>query len=200
MNDSATQPRSGNAIQSDKVASRRSEMRDRLLATGAQLFAARGLAQVSVEELLEAAGISRATFYGFFANKSELAAAVMLPVFDSGIAALARQHARDPLAQAEQLIDMYLELWGEHHEALMLINMIDATVFPLIRQPHNEFGVAIRAKLQAIANADLLRIKDVDLAYRVLAKTGVPMLRLCHVLPEFETVYRDSMLGLLLKN
>ena len=88
MSDPVTQPRTGNVIRSTKVAIRRSEIRDRLLTAGARLFADRGLGNVSVEELIDEVGISRATFYGFFANKTELAAAVLNPVFDSGIVAL----------------------------------------------------------------------------------------------------------------
>ncbi len=199
MPDPITQPRTGNVIQSAKVASRRSEVRERLLETGAQLFASRGLGSVSVEELLDAVGISRATFYGFFANKSELAAAVMLPVFASGTAALARKQPQDPRAKAERLIDMYLELWDKHREALLLTSMVDSTVFPLIRKPHDEFGVAIRDMLQPVADAGLLRIADVNLTYRVLAKTGIPLLRLYQSLPDFKSVYREAMLALLLK-
>jgi len=199
MSDVVTQPRTGSVIQSAKVASRRSEVRDRLLEAGALLFAERGLSNVSVEELIDEVGISRATFYGFFGNKSELAAAVLIPVFDSGIAALAEQLPPKPQATAERLIDMYLELWSTHRDALLLTSMVDSTVFPLIRKAHDQFGVAIRKVLQTIADADLLRNGDTDLSYLVLAKTGIPLLRLYQSHPDFETVYRESMLALLLK-
>ena len=200
MSDPAIQPRTGNVIRSAKVASRRTEVRDRLLATGARLFAERGLSNVSVEDLIDAVGISRATYYGFFANKSELAAAVLNPVFDSGIAALAETLPRKPQAKGRKLVDMYLELWEKHRDALLLTSMVDSTIFPLIRQPHDQFGVAIREVLQAIADAGLLRNGDPDLSYLMLAKTGIPLLQLYRSHPDFENVYRESMLALLLKN
>ena len=76
MIDPVTKPRTGNKILSAKVANRRSEISDRLLETAAELFVERGVSNVSVEEIIEAVGISRATFYGFFANKTELAAII----------------------------------------------------------------------------------------------------------------------------
>ena len=200
MNDPVTQPRTGNVIRSTKVANRRSEVRDRLLRTGAQLFAEQGLGDVSVEELIDAVGISRATFYGFFGNKSELAVAVLIPVFDSGIAALSGTLPSNPRTRAERLVNMYLELWNQHRDALLLTSMVDSTVFPHIRELHDEFGIAIRNVLQGIADAGLLRTGDVTMSYLLLAKTGIPLLKLYQSHPEFETVYRDSLLALLLKS
>lgn len=199
MNDPVTRPRRGNAIRSAKVANRRSEVRDRLLQTGAQMFAAQGIGNVSVEDLIDAVGISRASFYGFFGNKSELAAAVLMPVFDSGVAALSGELPGNPRAKAERLVDMYLELWEKHRDALLLTSMVDSSVFPHIRKRHDEFGVAIRNVLQEILEAGLLRNGDVTLSYLLLAKTGIPLLRLYQAHPEFDTVFRESMLALLLK-
>ena len=200
MNDPVTMPRTGNVIRSAKVANRRTELRDRLLETGARLFAEQGLSNVSVEDLIDAVGISRATFYGFFGNKSELAVAVLIPVFDSGIAALSERLPPEPRARAERLVDMYLGLWKEHRDALLLTSMVDSTVFPHIRERHDEFGDAIRNVLQVIADADLLRNDDVTLSYLLLAKTGIPLLRLYQSHPDFDTVYRESILALLLKS
>lgn len=200
MADPVTKPRTGNIIRSAKVASRRGEVRDRLLATAAEMFVANGVNNVSVEDLIEAVGISRATFYGFFANKSELAANVLLPVFNSGAEALARKKTLDPRAMAEQLVDMYLELWHEHRDALLLTGMVDSTLFPYIKKPHEKFGAAIQKVLQAIEDESLLRNGSASLSYLVLAKTGIPLLRLYQNHPNFENIYRESMLALLLND
>ncbi len=198
MVDPVTQPRTGNVIRSAKVASRRSEVRDRLLAVAAQLFVDRGIAAVSVEELLAAAEISRATFYGFCANKTELAAHVLLPVFDSGLAALAKAPVDNPRAAADELINMYLELWQAHRHALLLTGMVDSTLFPYIKKPHEEFGAAIGRVLGGIEAAGLLRNGSARLSYMVLAKTGIPLLRLYESHPDFTRIYRASMRALLL--
>jgi len=198
MIDPVTKPRKGNKILSAKVANRRSEIRDRLLETAAELFVERGVSNVSVEEIIEVVGISRATFYGFFANKTELAAAVLLPVFDSGIAALAAKQPRGPRAMAERLVDMYLELWHKHRDALLLTGMVDSTLFPYIKKPHDKFGVAINKVLKVIEDEGLLRNGSATLSYLVLAKTGIPLLRLYQNHPNFEGIYRESMLAMLL--
>jgi AcrR family transcriptional regulator len=200
MADPVTQPRTGNTIRSAKVANRRSEVRDRLLKTAAEMFVERGLSNVSVEEIIDAVGISRAGFYGFFANKTELAAAVLLPVFDSGIAALTSKQPHGPQAMAERLIDMYLELWERHRHALLLTGMVDATLFPYIKKPHEKFGVAINKILKVIEDEGLLRNGSAALSYLVLAKTGIPLLRLYQEHPNFEGIYRESMLALLLND
>lgn len=198
MADPVTQPRTGNVIRSAKVASRRGEVRDRLLAAAARQFVDRGIAAVSVEDLLAAAEISRATFYGFCANKTELAAHVLLPVFDSGLAALANAPLDDPHAAADALVNMYLQLWAEHRHALLLTGMVDAALFPYIKTPHEEFGVAIDRVLRVVEAAGLLRNGSARLSYLVLAKTGIPLLRLYASHPDFETIYRASMRALLL--
>ena len=200
MSNAVTKPRTGNIIRSTKVASRRNKVREQLLTLAAKLFVERGFNNVSVEELLEAVGISRATFYGFFANKPELAANILLPVFDSGIAALAKSKPRKPRAIAEKLIDLYLDLWKHHQHALLLTGQVDATVFPYIKAAHDRYGEVIQAELQHIAAAGMLRNGSVPLSYLVLAKTGIPLLRLYHTQPEFERIYRESMLALLLKD
>jgi AcrR family transcriptional regulator len=200
MEEAITQPRTGKTIRSAKVASRRSELRQRLLEVAARLFVERGINNVSVEELLEVAGISRATFYGFFANKTELAANVLLPVFDAGIALLAKSPPSEPRAVAEQLVDLYLQLWQEYRHALLLTNQVDTDVYPYIKVQHNRFGDAMQAELAKIAAAGLLRNDSVELSFLVLAKTGIPLLRLYSSHPDFERVYRESMLALLLRD
>jgi AcrR family transcriptional regulator len=198
MVNQVTQPRTGNVIRSAKVANRRSEVCDRLLDTAAEMFVAKGINNVSVEDLLKAVGISRATFYGFFANKTELAANILLPVFDSGIELLAQPQSSEPRTLAKQLIDMYLELWHKHRHALLLTSMVDSSMFKYIKAPHDEFGAAILELLGVIAEQGFLRNGSASLSYLVLAKTGIPLLRLYQNQPNFETIYRESMLALLL--
>jgi AcrR family transcriptional regulator len=197
MKQAITQPRTGNQIRSSKVAIRRTEMRQRLLAIGAELFVDRGIANVSVEELIEAGGISRATFYGFFANKSELAASILMPVFDSGCSALDGLQGLPPAQAAEKLVDVYLQLWGEHRLALLMTGQLEASLFAYIEVPHRKFGQAIQHVLRAIESAGLLRNGNADMTYMVLAKTGIPLLRVYQDREDFEAVYRDSMLALL---
>ena len=70
MTDPVKQPRSGTEIQSPRVAQKRRILHARLLELGVSLSARHGPANVSVEDIILAAGTSRNTFYGFFESKS----------------------------------------------------------------------------------------------------------------------------------
>jgi len=188
-----------NANRRAKAANRDSEHRERLLEAGAPLFAAKGITSVSVAEVLAAADLSRATFYGFFANKNELAAAILLPVFDSGLAALEKLHGLPPKEAADGLIDTYLQLWREHKNALLLTGIIDSGVFPYIASQHQAFNEALRRVLQIIESGGLLRNSSAELTLEVLARTGIPLLRIYKNHDELEKLYRDSLLALIIK-
>jgi len=191
--------RRANASRRAKATNRASEHRERLLEAGARLFATRGIASVSVAEVLAEAGLSRATFYGFFANKNELAAAVLAPVFESGFVALDRLSKLPPHKAAAGLIDTYLYLWQEHSNALLLTGIIDSAVFPYIASQHQQFNEALHRILQAIEAGGLLKNDSADLTLEVLAKTGIPLLRIYRNNAERERLYRESMQALIIK-
>lgn len=58
------------------LSERRAKTRRRLLRAAAAVFAAKSVPEATVEEILQEAGISRRTFYQFFADKIDLLAAV----------------------------------------------------------------------------------------------------------------------------
>jgi AcrR family transcriptional regulator len=199
MMDPSKDSRPANAKRRAIAASRTSEHRENLLSAGARLFAARGITGVSVEEIIEAASLSRATFYGFFANKNELAAAILLPVFDSGGAALDKLDGLTPIEMANGLVEVYLHLWKEHRHALLLTGIIDSGVFPYIASQHEAFNSALYKILQAIESGGLLRNSNAELTLEVLAKTGIPLLRIYQNNDELERLYRESLLALIIK-
>src|SRR5262245_48459401 len=51
--------------------------RDQLLAAAREVIAALGFERLSVGEVVKAAGLSRSTFYGYFASKDDLLAALL---------------------------------------------------------------------------------------------------------------------------
>lgn len=71
--------------------------RDLLLAAAKTLFWKHGFQRVSVEEVCEKAAVSKMTFYRFFANKIELAKAVLDQVMEEGAEQFrAVMHGDDP--------------------------------------------------------------------------------------------------------
>jgi AcrR family transcriptional regulator len=191
--------RANNAARRANAAKRPGHCREKLLEVGAELFVEHGVAKVSVEQLVEKAGISRATFYGFFENKSELAAAILMPVFNSGIEALKNLCELPPRKAAEELINLYLYLLREHRNALLLTGNFDGTVFPYIKSQHDVYHSVLQKVLRVIESGELLRNNSVELTLEVLAKTAIPLLRIYKDREELEHIYRESMLGLVIK-
>lgn len=188
-----------NAVRRANASKRSGHYRDRLLEVGARLFVDEGIARVSVAQLVAKAGISRATFYGFFANKNELAAAILMPVFDSGIEALGNLDKLPARKAAEALINVYLHLWKEHRNALLLSGNFDGAVYPYIKDPHDAFNAKLHKVLRVIESGGLLRTNSADLTLAVLARTAIPLLQIYKDREEIESIYRESVLGLIIR-
>ncbi len=132
----AVKPRIPSARSSPRVARRRERMRQSLLAAGARQFASRGVGTVSVEELIAEADVSRATFYGFFSSKYSLLENILNPVFDHATAAVRALASRPPLDAIDGLIDVYLEIWRERRDGLLLIPTVDPKTFRHFEAQH----------------------------------------------------------------
>ena len=199
MDTSVEKPRSGSKIQSDKVLRRRNQMREDLLAAATRLFTTQGFGPISVEELIEDVGISRRTFYGFFANKHELAAAVINPIFVSAVAALKRIKKDKPKSILPCLAALYLDLWKTHKTGLMLLDHIDDSIFPYIEAGHIDYGTRLRQCLKtAERNGELLN-GSAEYSFRIVNRTAVRLLKVYQDHPDFEAEYTRSLLALLTK-
>jgi AcrR family transcriptional regulator len=64
-------------VSTDIRAERPSEARDRLLRTAGRIFYTKGINSVGVEELVSAAGVTRATFYRHYPSKDDLIVAYL---------------------------------------------------------------------------------------------------------------------------
>ncbi|MNR91411.1 HTH-type transcriptional regulator EthR [compost metagenome] len=60
---------------------RRSRSRQAILAAASKVLSERGLAQMTVEDILAEAGVARATFYSHFTDKSDVTRAVVAQMF-----------------------------------------------------------------------------------------------------------------------
>lgn len=178
---------------------KRERTREALQRSAAKLFTERGIAAVSVEEILADAGVSRRTFYGFFANKYELAASLVNPALADGAAELEELAGGDDNSLVDGVVGCYLHLWERHGDSLALIASLDADVLPLIEESHRRFGGALREVLERAAAAGHLRNGDAMLSFRVISRTAVPLLKIYADHPRRRELFRDSMLALLLE-
>ena len=94
------------APSSAKILSRQSKTRERILLESARQFLDRGFESVSVEHIVAAAEIARSSFYRFFANREEVLASIIRPVFEEGIALMRERWRPDGESTADQLIHL----------------------------------------------------------------------------------------------
>ncbi|MEO7110991.1 MAG: TetR/AcrR family transcriptional regulator [Polyangiaceae bacterium] len=81
-----------------------------VLASAMTVFEKRGFAQARVEDILEAAGIARRTFYRYFKSKDEVLAAIYEMAVGEILSALAGvENERDPVEGLLRGIDVYLD-------------------------------------------------------------------------------------------
>ena len=197
MDIAVTQPRTGNTIRSPKIVRRRQQMRQNLINTAAQLFVEKGFSSVSVEEIIEFAGIARRTFYGFFANKNELLAAMINPIFDSAIAELKIIDKNRDGAIIPRIVNLYLALWAEHRSALLLLSSIDKDFFPYIETGHNKYTSYLKRILRRAEKKGELRNDSAIYTFRVITRVAVGMLKVYQDHPDHAALYADAMRSLL---
>ena len=93
-----------------------------ILAAAAGVFARKGAAATRVEDLLEAAGVARRTFYKYFGSKE----AVLCALYELATTELLRAvqgagDASDPLPTIRAGIDLYLDYHAENAALLKVI-------------------------------------------------------------------------------
>lgn len=184
---------------SPRVARRRRRMREALLTAGARQFANRGVARVSVEDLLAEADVSRATFYEMFSSKYSLLENILHPIFNTAtaaIAALVKESARDGLTG---IFDAYLELWRTHREGLLLITAVDAATFRHFEDRHHALNEVMFAVLTKAERANLLRNGSAEYSLKIIARTAIPLLKVYGEHPSGEALFADAMKALLMR-
>ena len=169
-------------------------MREALLTAGAQQFASRGVAHVSVEDLLDEADVSRATFYAIFSSKYSLLENILNPIFEIATASIAELQKASAGAGLSGILDTYLKLWRAHREGLLLITAVDAATFRHFEDRHRALNDALyevlsKAERAGLLPKELLVLLDLRLLLlnlllglippnRVLPRQGCPRLTL----------------------
>ena len=174
-------------------------MKQSLLAAGARQFASRGVGTVSVEELIAEADVSRATFYGFFSSKYSLLEHILNPIFERATAAVRALASRSALDAIDGVIGVYLELWREHRDGLLLIPTVDPKTFRHFEAQHRALNDALLDVLRAAERAEVLRNGSAQYSLKVIARTAIPLLRVYDGHPAADSMFRDAIRGLLVR-
>ena len=183
---------------SPKIRKRRLKIRQTLVEEAAALFAQRGIDQVSVDEIIDEAGIAKSTFYTFFPSKNDLVAGILAPVFASGSAALDSLGNADGMEVVEGVADIYLELWTEYSDAFAMITQIDAKHFALVQSEHEMFADSLQEALSRIKSPNALRTKSPETARKIVAQCAIPLLKTYDGAPDFHDLFRSTLAALLL--
>lgn len=148
------------------------ETRERILAEALRLFATRGYARVSIEDIAEAAGVTKGAVYHWFADKDDLGRELQHECYErlSAIALRAFDPSDDTLANMRRMFHAYVEALGSFEEARFFLR--DAWVIPALdeagRRDHEDAVEGVRGALSAaIARGEVVDL-DPDALARVL--------------------------------
>jgi AcrR family transcriptional regulator len=182
-----------------RIAHRRAQRQDRILAVAARLFAARGFAAVRLEDIADEAQLARATFYTHFRSKAALTAAVVRPALQEAIAAFLRVARRPPREAVDGLLATFVVLWHHHRDALRVAHRMEGKPSRGSLPLHDKLMKVVLRVFERAARARLLRAGDPVLAARMLALLAVPVLELTQSASPDGALFIRSMAGLLLE-
>jgi AcrR family transcriptional regulator len=148
------------------------ETRERILAEALRLFAARGFARVSVEEIADAAGVTKGAVYHWFADKDDLGRELQHDLYQrlSAVSLRAIDPDGDTIENMRRSFGAYLEALGDLDEARFFLR--DAWLIPALdeggRSDHDEAIEMVRDILAvAVARREIVAL-DPDALARVL--------------------------------
>jgi AcrR family transcriptional regulator len=139
-----------------------SARREQLLSVGLEVFARQGFHATSMNEVAEAAGVTKPVLYQHFASKRELYLALLEDVGRQLLRAiaLATAGATDGRAQTEAGFTAYFKWVADDHAAFLLL-------FGSGARRDEEFAEAVRNVEEVIAEAiEPLIAADIDASHR----------------------------------
>ncbi len=148
------------------------ETRDRILAAALRLFAAQGYARVSVEEIADAAGVTKGAVYHWFSDKDDLGRELQHELYER--LSVESMRALDPLGDTienmRRSFGAYLEALDDLGEARFFLR--DAWVIPALdeggRSDHEAAIEVVRDLLSVAAARGEIVALDPDALAHVL--------------------------------
>lgn len=156
--------------------SEKEQIRQCLLNKGKELFTQYGLAKTSIDDLVQACGIAKGSFYKFFSSKEELFY-IILQNQEEIIGRLIGGHLRENLPPKE-LISSFLHMafkladenpllqqWFEEGESERILRKVPKHLLKDFAQDHTKKGIAF---VQALIQRGVLRKQDPEVINGVL--------------------------------
>ncbi len=145
------------------------ERRDQLMATALEVFARQGFHATSMNEIADAAGVTKPVLYQHFASKRGLYLELLSDVGNHLLEAIAKAtaNAGSPRAQVERGFAAYFQWVADDHDAFKLL-------FGSGARRDEEFADAVRRVESAVAEAIASLIAaDIDEDHRTLLAYGL---------------------------
>ncbi|WP_316521033.1 TetR/AcrR family transcriptional regulator [Kitasatospora brasiliensis] len=167
---------------------KKQQTRDALVQAAHKLFLRQGFARTTVDEIASAVDVSQRTFFRYFANKDEVALAVMAVAEDYFIECLRNRPAEETPLQAlrASIVKAWLDLGSAEttspdsiHSALELMRMLEETP-PLLAAHLRRVTEQERLVVQVLAEREGLDPTE-DLRPAVLAAVFASLLRSAHM-------------------
>jgi AcrR family transcriptional regulator len=156
------------------------DARQRIVDTAYQLFAHRGIRDVGVNELINRAGVAKATFYRHFSSKDDLVLAFLdqrdrVWTVDM-IVADARRRGRTPIEQLLAIFDVFGDWFRrDDFEACSFINiLLEMGARHPLGQASIDYLARIRGHVQQLAEeAGLRDTEDFSRSWHILMKGSI---------------------------
>lgn len=156
------------------------DARQRIVDTAYQLFARRGIRDVGVNELINRAGVAKATFYRHFSSKDDLVLAFLdqrdrVWTVDM-IVADARRRGRTPIEQLLAIFDVFGDWFRrDDFEACSFINiLLEMGAKHPLGQASIDYLARIRGHVQQLAEeAGLRDTEDFSRSWHILMKGSI---------------------------
>lgn len=148
------------------------QTRERILTVALREFASRGYASVTIEEVAEAAGVTKGAVYHWFADKDDLGRELQHELNERLTAAALAAFDRDGdiVDNMRRAFDAYMTALGDLGEARFFLR--DAWVIPALdeagRKDHESAVALVRAPLAEAARRGEIVDLDLDVLARVL--------------------------------
>lgn len=168
-----TLPRGRHGLPADEV---ERHQRERVAYAVARVLAEIGYGSATVARLHKEAGISRSTFYEYFANKQEAVVASYDLFFDRFCAALAARCAddKDRAARVRTAIATAMELAAQEPEKAQLLSGLplsaDPTLADHVFETHDRLALMLCEVKGASAKPDLVLVALLETVTQVLAR------------------------------
>ncbi|OBI90631.1 TetR/AcrR family transcriptional regulator [Mycobacterium asiaticum] len=157
--------------------------RERILAAAYQLFSRRGIRAVGTDEVIERAGVARATLYRHFATKNDLVLAVLdrrEQLWTHGL--IEEQSAARGKTPEEQLLAIFdvLHEWFQNRDGFEGCSFINVLLEMGVDHPVGQASIAHIANVRQIVReravaAGLIDVEAFAMSWHILMKGAIIM-------------------------